>query len=136
MKQTKVNNLGTIMFLFFMAVITTAAFFMPVKVSAKETGNETVVRASIERGNDITLNSDDSSGITELDQAKERTTKLIKWICRWIGGLIALVSLVVALFMASSHQTEQRNTALVTCAIGIVIAFAPDVITYLLGKDI
>ena len=136
MKTNERTRLSLMIITFIMAVFTTAAFFMPIKVSAKETGNETVVRASIERGNDITLNSDDSSGITELDQAKERTTKLIKWICRWIGGLIALVSLVVALFMASSHQTEQRNTALVTCAIGIVIAFAPDVITYLLGKDI
>ncbi len=137
MKQTKVNNLGTIMFLFFMAVITTAAFLMPAKVSAKGIDDDKVTSSSVAINGDYVVlrggTTTESSGVPELDAAKERTTSLVKWICRWVGGLVALVSLVVALFMASSHQTEQRNTALVTCAIGIVIAFAPDVIDYLLG---
>lgn len=76
----------------------------------------------------------ESSGISELDAAKDRTDKLIEWICRWIGGTIAVVSLIVAAMMASSHQTEQRNTALIVMVLGIVIFFAPQIINYLLGR--
>ena len=118
---------------FIMAVFTLTAFFVPVTVSAKGSGDSAIERIT-DSGNDILL-KDESSGVQALDDAKDRTNSLVKWICRWVGGLVALVSLVVALFMASSHQTEQRNTALVTCAIGIVIAFAPDVINYLLGNN-
>ena len=76
----------------------------------------------------------DSSGVAELDAAKDRTTQLVKWVCAWIGGLIALVSLIIALVMAASHQQEQRNQALVGLALGLMIAFAPQVVDFLLGK--
>lgn len=78
---------------------------------------------------------DESSGVTELDEAKDRTDSLIEWICRWIGGTVAVVSLIVAAFMAGSHQTEQRNQALVVMVLGIVIFFAPQIIDYLLGRS-
>ncbi len=77
----------------------------------------------------------DTSGVAELDSAKERTDSLIKWVCAWVGGIIALVSLIIALVMASSHQQEQRNQALVGLAVGIIIAFAPQVVNYLLGNQ-
>ena len=75
---------------------------------------------------------DGSSGVTELDEAKKRTNDLVKWVCAWVGGLIALVSLIIALVMAASHQQEQRNQALAGVALGLMIAFAPQIIDYLL----
>ena len=47
----------------------------------------------------------------------------------------ALKLIIIALVMASSHQQEQRNQALVGLAVGIIIAFAPQVVNYLLGNQ-
>lgn len=93
--------------------------------------NKTNTLTRIEKNH---INAEESSGVSELDAAKDRTDSLIEWICRWIGATIAVISLIVAAMMASSHQTEQRNTALVVMVLGIVIFFAPQIIDYLLGR--
>lgn len=76
----------------------------------------------------------ESSGVTELDAARTRVDKLIEWVCKWIGAVIALVALIAAIIMASSHQTEQRNNALVVMVFGVIIFFAPQIINYVLNK--
>ncbi|MCR5103134.1 MAG: hypothetical protein K6B68_01585 [Eubacterium sp.] len=78
----------------------------------------------------------DSSGVSELDSAKTRTDGLVVWFCHWIGGVVAVIAFIVFLFMAGTHQTEQRNTALVVMIMGIAVYFAPSIVNYVLGKSI
>lgn len=80
------------------------------------------------------FNAAESSGVTELDNARTRVDKLIEWVCKWIGAIIALVALIAAIIMASSHQTEQRNQALVVMVFGVIIFFAPQIINYILNR--
>ncbi len=80
--------------------------------------------------------SGDSSGVSELDSAKTRTDGLVVWFCHWIGGVVAVIAFIVFLFMAGTHQTEQRNTALVVMIMGIAVYFAPSIVNYVLGKSI
>ena len=76
----------------------------------------------------------DSSGVKELDQAAERTNKLINWICGWIGGIMALFGFIWAAMNQAGHNTESRNMGIIVGAIGVVIAFAPSIVKWILGK--
>lgn len=82
-----------------------------------------------------TILHDESSGVTELDTASNKVNKIIKWAVTWIGAIIALVGLVAAIIMASSHQTEQRNQALIAMVMGLIIAFSPQIIEYVTGFE-
>ena len=64
----------------------------------------------------------DSSGVAELDQAADRTNKLINWVCGWIGGIMALFGFIWAAMNQAGHNTESRNMGIIVGAIGVVIA--------------
>lgn len=76
----------------------------------------------------------DSSGVAELDQAADRTNKLINWVCGWIGGIMALFGFIWAAMNQAGHNTESRNMGIIVGAIGVVIAFAPSIVNWILGK--
>ena len=99
-----------------------------------KSGNATVEKDQVNRTirNSYILESD-SSGVPELDNAKGRVNGLVKWVLRWAGWVIAVCSLVYALAMQSSHQIDQRNAALVVAICGVVIAFSPEIVNYILG---
>ena len=125
------------------ALVMSAFFLFPTGISSVEAAGQSDIQTyMVSDGQDTTVKFVDvtgrvffdTSGVTELDEAKDRTDSLINWICKWIGATIAIISLIVAAMMASSHQTEQRNQALAVMVLGIVIFFAPQIIDYLLGK--
>ena len=77
----------------------------------------------------------DSSGVTELDNAANKTNSLVSWICSWIGGLMALFGIIWAAINQASHNSEGRNQGIIVGAIGIVVAFAPTITNFILGKS-
>ena len=78
----------------------------------------------------------DSSGVSELDSAKSKTNGLVVWFCHWIGGVVFIIALIVFLFMAGTHQTEQRNTAAVVMIMAAAVYFSPSIVNYVLGKNV
>ena len=76
----------------------------------------------------------DTSGVPELDNAAERTNKLINWVCGWIGGIMALFGFIWAAMNQAGHNTESRNMGIIVGVIGVVIAFAPSIVKWILGK--
>ena len=75
-----------------------------------------------------------TSGVTELDNAAAKTDSLVTWICSWIGGLMALFGIIWAAINQASHNSEGRNQGIIVGAIGIVVAFAPQITKVILGK--
>jgi len=49
------------------------------------------------------------SGVTELDNAAEKTNTIVTWVCSWIGGLMALFGIIWAAINQASHNSEGRN---------------------------
>ena len=78
--------------------------------------------------------SSGGSGVDELDQAANRTNTLITWVCGWIGGLMALFGIIWAAINQASHNSEGRNQGIIVGAIGIVVAFAPQITNMILGR--
>ena len=74
------------------------------------------------------------SGVTELDNAATKTNTLVTWICSWIGGIMALFGIIWAAINQASHNSEGRNQGIIVGAIGIVVAFAPQITKMILGK--
>ena len=74
------------------------------------------------------------SGVTELDNAANKTNTLVTWICSWIGGLMALFGIIWAAINQASHNSEGRNQGIIVGAIGIIVAFAPQITNMILGK--
>jgi len=75
-----------------------------------------------------------SSGVTELDNAANKTNTLVTWVCSWIGGLMALFGIIWAAINQASHNSEGRNQGIIVGAIGIIVAFAPQITKMILGK--
>ena len=75
-----------------------------------------------------------SSGVEKLDEAADRTNKLVTWVCAWVGGLMALFGIIWAAINQASHNSEGRNQGIIVGAIGIVVAFAPQITNMILGK--
>ena len=74
------------------------------------------------------------SGVTELDTAANKTNTLVTWVCSWIGGLMALFGIIWAAINQASHNSEGRNQGIIVGAIGIIVAFAPQITNMILGK--
>ena len=74
-----------------------------------------------------------SSGVTELDNAAQRTNTLINWICGWVGGIMALFGFIWAAMNQAGHNTESRNMGIIVAVVGIIIAFAPKIVNFILG---
>ena len=74
------------------------------------------------------------SGVTELDNAATKTNTIVTWICSWIGGLMALFGIIWAAINQASHNSEGRNQGIIVGAIGIIVAFAPQITNMILGK--
>ena len=74
------------------------------------------------------------SGVTELDNAANKTNTLVTWVCGWIGGLMALFGIIWAAFNQASHNSEGRNQGIIVGAVGIIVAFAPQITNMILGK--
>ena len=51
-----------------------------------------------------------------------------------IGGLMALFGIIWAAINQASHNSEGRNQGIIVGAIGIVVAFAPQITKMILGK--
>lgn len=81
-----------------------------------------------------TSSSNGSSGVEKLDEAADRTNKLVTWVCAWVGGLMALFGIIWAAINQASHNSEGRNQGIIVGAIGIVVAFAPQITNMILGK--
>ncbi len=123
---------ATVLLYTFIMVLAPIGKTVPINHSLNSSAVCTVYAAK--GGNDG--NSGDSSGVAELDAAKTRTNGLVVWFCHWIGGIVFIIALIVFLFMAGTHQTEQRNTALVVLLMGAAVFFAPSIVNYVLGKTI
>jgi hypothetical protein len=78
--------------------------------------------------------NDETSGVTELDNAATKTNKLVTWVCSWIGGLMALFGIIWAAINQASHNSDGRNQGIIVGAVGIVVAFAPQITNMILGK--
>ena len=74
------------------------------------------------------------SGVTELDNAANKTNTLVTWVCGWIGGLMALFGIIWAAINQASHNSEGRNQGIIVGAVGIIVAFAPQITNMILGK--
>ena len=74
------------------------------------------------------------SGVTELDNAATKTNTIVTWICSWIGALMALFGIIWAAINQASHNSEGRNQGIIVGAIGIIVAFAPQITNMILGK--
>lgn len=120
------------------ALFVSAAFFMVKgeKVNARTATGSGVESVSESIGSSINGVDvlKDSSGVAELDQAADRTNKLINWVCGWIGGIMALFGFIWAAMNQAGHNTESRNMGIIVGAIGVVIAFAPSIVNWILGK--
>ncbi len=143
-----------IRFCVMVALFVGAAFFMAkgktVMAQIEDRGNynnesislndNTNMNGDIKKSIDMKKNVDsakilkDSSGVAELDQAAERTNKLINWVCGWIGGIMALFGFIWAAMNQAGHNTESRNMGIIVGVIGVVIAFAPSIVKWILGK--
>lgn len=134
MKETNVKTMikviraAVVMYTLFMCLFSAGGIFKSGNTSLSRTSDISSVYA----GN----NGTETSGVTELDSAKTRTNGLVVWFCHWIGGVVAVVAFIVFLFMAGTHQTEQRNTAAVVVIMGIAVYFAPSIVNYVLGKTV
>lgn len=125
--------------LFLMVVLVMGTAFFMVKgekVNAKTVSDDVTIEAS---ENIVSLIDGatvfkDSSGVAELDQAAERTNTLITWVCGWIGGIMALFGFIWAAMNQAGHNTESRNMGIIVGVIGVVIAFAPSIVNWILGK--
>ena len=80
------------------------------------------------------VNAAGTSGVTELDTAADKTNTLVTWVCSWIGGLMALFGIIWAAINQASHNAEGRNQGIIVGAIGIIVAFAPQITNMILGK--
>ena len=120
------------------ALFVSAAFFMVKgeKVNARTATGSGVESVSESIGSSINGVDvlKDSRGVAELDQAADRTNKLINWVCGWIGGIMALFGFIWAAMNQAGHNTESRNMGIIVGAIGVVIAFAPSIVNWILGK--
>lgn len=83
---------------------------------------------------DETTETTGGSGVEKLDEAADRTNKLVTWVCAWVGGLMALFGIIWAAINQASHNSEGRNQGIIVGAIGIVVAFAPQITNMILGK--
>ena len=131
-------NYNRIKLLVMVALFVSAAFFMVKgeKVNARTATGGGVESVSESIGSSINGVEvlKDSSGVAELDQAADRTNKLINWVCGWIGGIMALFGFIWAAMNQAGHNTESRNMGIIVGAIGVVIAFAPSIVNWILGK--
>ena len=131
-------NYNRIKLLVMVALFVSAAFFM---VKGKKVNARTATGSGVESVSESIGSSingvevlKDSSGVAELDQAADRTNKLINWVCGWIGGIMALFGFIWAAMNQAGHNTESRNMGIIVGAIGVVIAFAPSIVNWILGK--
>lgn len=129
------------------AVLMGAAFLMPGRpVEAATVGTGEVMMIGTTGWNSTILKDEDpgagssgvgvngSSGVSELDKAATRTNTLINWICGWIGGIMALFGFIWAAMNQAGHNTDSRNMGIIVAAVGIVIAFAPRIVNFILGR--
>ena len=128
------------------AVLMWAAFLMqgkPTEAATVGTGQvmlagTTGVHSTILRDEDpgtgTGVGVNGSSGVSELDKAATRTNTLINWICGWIGGIMALFGFIWAAMNQAGHNTDSRNMGIIVAAVGIVIAFAPRIVNFILGR--
>lgn len=118
-------------------ILTIAWFGLGGKTANAETieGEETYISTSHNTDSSHILDPEPStSGVTELDEAANRTNTLVTWVCGWIGGLMALFGIIWAAINQASHNSEGRNQGIIVGAIGIVVAFAPQITNMILGR--
>lgn len=120
------------------AVLMGAAFLMteskPVHAATVTTTTRVSSHILEEKDNGTGIGVNGSSGVTELDNAAKRTNTLINWICGWFGAVVALFGFIWAAMNQAGHNVESRNMGIIVCVVGIVIAFAPKIVNFILGN--
>lgn len=124
-----------------MAVLFWTAFLMtetePVKAATINIGVSEITGGVLNKEDDEGaggIGVDGSSGVKELDNAAKRTNSLINWICGWFGAVVALFGFIWAAMNQAGHNVESRNMGIIVSVVGIVIAFAPKIVNFILGK--
>lgn len=119
------------------AALIGAAFLMietmPVHAATERVGTDSGFHTVLE-DDDKGIGVKGSSGVTELDNAAKRTNSLINWICGWFGAVVALFGFIWAAMNQAGHNVESRNMGIIVCVVGIVIAFAPKIVNFILGN--
>ncbi len=137
MKESKKKLVVLIAAVLFLPLFWFGTAGKPVKAATVSTwgnGTGTILYSQGTGNTGNTSSSDGSSGVEKLDEAADRTNKLVTWVCAWVGGLMALFGIIWAAINQASHNSEGRNQGIIVGAIGIVVAFAPQITNMILGK--
>ena len=137
MKESKKKLVVLIATVLFLPLFWFSTAGKPVKAATVSTwgyGTGTILYSQGTGNTGNTSSSNGSSGVEKLDEAADRTNKLVTWVCAWVGGLMALFGIIWAAINQASHNSEGRNQGIIVGAIGIVVAFAPQITNMILGK--
>ena len=137
MKESKKKLVVLIAAVLFLPLFWFGTAGKPVKAATVSTwgyGTGTILYSQGTGNTGNTSSSNGSSGVEKLDEAADRTNKLVTWVCAWVGGLMALFGIIWAAINQASHNSEGRNQGIIVGAIGIVVAFAPQITNMILGK--
>lgn len=137
MKESKKKLVVLIAAVLFLPLFWFGTAGKPVKAATVSTwgyGTGTILYSQGTGNTGNTSSSNGGSGVTELDNAADRTNKLVTWVCAWVGGLMALFGIIWAAINQASHNSEGRNQGIIVGAIGVVVAFAPQITNMILGK--
>lgn len=123
------------------AVLLGAAFLFPERGYAEAAVSDTGSEVSVVTGTagftpvlyEDGVSISGSSGVKELDDAAKKTNTLINWICGWLGGIMALFGFIWAAMNQAGHNTDSRNMGIIVAVVGIVIAFAPKIVSFILS---
>ena len=75
-----------------------------------------------------------ASGVEAVDGAMQRGEDFFKGIIKYIGFLIGVIGIVFFLVSFPSHQTEMRLMAFIGFIVGVGIYFAPEIVSYIIGR--
>lgn len=123
------------------AVLMGAAFLFPERGYAEAATLDSEPAVSLVTGSagftptlrDEGITVSGSSGVKELDDAAKKTNTLINWVCGWLGGIMALFGFIWAVMNQAGHNTDSRNMGIIVAIVGIVIAFAPKIVSFILS---
>ena len=111
-----------------MLFMTMCLFFSnPVSVKAKENNNDIQIITT------VTLNNDDIP--KEIKEPVERGKRLLSYLIMSIGAIFALIGFVMFLYSLAGHP-EQRLQSILFFGAGLLTAFSPVIVNWLLGTPL
>lgn len=114
-----------------LAVLMGCFSFVPVRAQAHERENE-VVEIS-QKHVDITIIARNDVP-TEIKQPIEKGKSLFTYLIRVTGWMIAIFGFLFFAISFFSHQTDQRITGAIAFFIGLLVAFAPEITSWITGQ--